>query len=93
MITWIIRILAFLMLWGGLNGILGPILTVLDSIPIIGGAGRFVISLATGAIAFTLWLLTLIVSNLWLVLAITAVLGVAAFVYLKKRQGMTPATT
>ena len=94
MTTWIIRILTLLMLWAGLNMILGPILTVLDSIPIIGGAGRFVISLFTGAIAFLLWALTILLAKLWLALLIVIALLIGLMVYKKtaKRSVAVPAT-
>jgi len=88
LMTWIIRIASFLMLWIGLNMILGPILTIMDSIPIVGGAGRFVISLFTGAVAFVLWLLTILLANLWLALVIVGVLvfGLMVYAKLKKRS-------
>jgi hypothetical protein len=95
LMTWIIRIASFLMLWAGLNMILGPILMVMDSIPVVGGAGRFVISLFTGAVAFVLWLLTLVLANLWLALIIVAVLGVGLLIYgkmKKKTAGIAPTT-
>jgi hypothetical protein len=81
LITWIIRIATFLMLWMGLNLILGPILMVMDSIPIVGGAGRFVIMLFTGAVALVLWLLTLLLANLWLALIVVGVLVTGFLVY------------
>ena len=93
MITWIIRIASFAMLWFGLNLILGPILMVLESIPIVGGAGRFVISLVTGVIAFVLWFLTLVLANLWLVLLVMAILGVGVLVTLKKQKKLQTAVT
>lgn len=86
LITWIIRIATFLMLWMGLNLILGPILMVMDSIPIVGGAGRFVIMLFTGAIALVLWILTLLLANLWLALIVVGVLVVGFLVYGKMKQ-------
>lgn len=93
LMTWIIRIASFLMLWAGLNMILGPILMIMDSIPIVGGAGRFVISLFTGAVAFVLWLLTLILANFWLALIIVGVLGAGLMIYgkMKKKPAAVPA--
>lgn len=89
MITWVIRIASLFMMWMGLNMILGPVLTVLDSIPIVGGAGKAVISLVTGAIAFVLWFLTLVLANLWLVLLVLAGLGAGFIFYNKKQKAQT----
>lgn len=86
MITWIIRVIAFLMMWGGLNGLLGPILTIMDSIPIVGGAGRAVISLVTGAIAFVLWVVTFVLAKfLWFILFIFGA-GLVGFVMMAKKR-------
>ncbi len=93
LMTWIIRIASFLLLWAGLNMILGPILMIMDSIPIVGGAGRFVISLFTGAVAFVLWLLTLLLANLWLALVIVGVLVVGLMIYAKISKKPAAAST
>jgi hypothetical protein len=83
--SWVIRIAALLMMWGGLNGILGPVLLFIDVIPVVGGVGRSLISLITGAIAFVLWGLTLLLANLWLVLLVSVIL-IAGIVFLAKKK-------
>ncbi len=89
MITWVIRGLCLVFMWLGLNMMLGPILTLLDSIPLVGGAGKALISAVTGAIAFVLWALTIFVAKLWLVLLIVAVIGVGVAVGLKMKKSET----
>jgi len=86
MISWMIRIGSFLMMWFGLNLILGPILTMMESIPFVGGAGRAIISLVTGVIAFVLWLITFVLAKLWLVLLVLLVLGAGIAIFLKKKK-------
>lgn len=87
MITWAIRIGSFLMMWIGMNMILGPILLVMEKIPILGAVGRGMIGIVTGVIAFVLWLATLILANLWLVLLVMAALIIIAVIVAKKRKG------
>lgn len=90
MMTWIIRGVALLMLWMGLNLILGPILTIVESIPLVGGAGKGLISLVTGAIAFVLWILTILLANLWLILLALLVIVAAVLFYTKKGKKPAP---
>lgn len=90
-ITWIIRIASFFMMFFGMNAVLGPILTVLDSIPIVGGAGRAVISLVTFVMAAVLWFVTFILAKyLWLIL-ILALAAIAGLFYFVKKKGAAPA--
>lgn len=89
--SWIIRIAALFMLWLGLNMILGPIVTVVETIPILGGAGKGLISLVTGVIAFVLWTLTILLANLWLVLLVVGVIAVAVVIFLKRGKKQAPA--
>lgn len=84
--TWIIRIASFVMLWFGMNLILGPLLVILGAIPILGELGKGMISLVTGAIALVLWLLTLFLANFWLILLIVLVLGIGLLIYSKKKS-------
>ncbi len=88
MITWIIRIVTLFMMWIGLNMLFGPVLLVMDSIPILGQVGKGVISMVTGAIAFVLWLLTLVLANLWLILLVVVLL-MAGLMYYRKKQAAT----
>ncbi|MBF0106955.1 MAG: hypothetical protein HQM16_16705, partial [Deltaproteobacteria bacterium] len=85
-ITWIIRAASFILMWLGLNMILGPICMLVESIPLVGGAGRSIISLVTGVIAFVLWGITLLLANLWLILAVLAVIGGVVFYFIKRNK-------
>ncbi|MBI2341060.1 MAG: TMEM43 family protein [Deltaproteobacteria bacterium] len=91
MITWIIRIGSLFMMWIGMNMILGPILVVMEKIPVLGALGRGMIGLVTGAIAFVLWLATLIIANLWALLVVAGLLVIIAIVVVKKKKGETAA--
>jgi hypothetical protein len=58
----IFRVVGFLMMWIGLNLLTGPIVTLLDVIPFLGTAGRFVLGLVWAAVAFVLSAVTIVVS-------------------------------
>jgi len=92
LMTWIIRLGALFMMWLGLTMMLGPVFTVLESIPVVGGAGGFVIALVCGLIAFTLWVLTILLANLWMVLIVMAVLLIAILIFSKRRKKSAPST-
>ncbi len=61
-VGWVLRIVGFLMMWFGLILFFGPINTLLDVIPFLGSAGRFLIAVAMFPIAFVLTLVTVILS-------------------------------
>lgn len=60
----IMRLVGFLMMWGGLTMILGPIPTVLDVLPILGRLSRTVLGALTFGIALLLSLVTIAISAL-----------------------------
>jgi hypothetical protein len=62
LITWLLRVVGFLMMWIGLGLFFGPINTVLDVIPLLGGVSRMVTGLAMFAVALSLSLVTIVVS-------------------------------
>jgi hypothetical protein len=62
MLTWILRLVGFLMMWIGMALTLGPITTFLDVLPILGNASGCVIGLATFGAALTLSTVTVIIS-------------------------------
>ncbi len=88
--TWFIRIASFIMLWIGLNMVLGPVFFLIGAIPIVGELGKGMISIMTGAIAFGLWLLTLLLANFWLILIILLALGIGLLIYAKKKDADSP---
>jgi hypothetical protein len=90
MITWILRIVGFLMMWFGLALVLGPINAVLDIIPFLGSAGRALTGIALFPIALVLTGLTIIVSivahsPILLVIVIAVFAGAAGF-WIKTRS-------
>lgn len=90
-ITWVLRLVTFMMLWIGLNLILGPILTLVGSLPLVGNMGKSAIGLVTGAIAFFLWLTTLFLANFWLVLLILTTLVVGGLLLAKRNKAQSGA--
>lgn len=85
--TWGIRIATFFMMWIGLGLIIGPLTTLVESIPIIGGAGKSVIGLFTGALAFIFWCVALILAQTWiLILLCLLVVGAVGWVVMKAKN-------
>lgn len=84
--TWIFRIATFLMMWIGLGMMVGPLSVLVESIPLIGGAGKGLISIVCGGIALVLWVATIFLANLWVVGVIAAALGGGLFCYFIKAR-------
>lgn len=61
-LTWILRLAGFLMMWFGMALSLGPVTAFLDVLPILGNASGCVIGLATFGIALVLSTITVILS-------------------------------
>lgn len=61
-VGWVLRVVGFLMMWFGLIMFFGPINTLLDIIPFLGSAGRFLVSVVMFPIALVLSLVTIILS-------------------------------
>ena len=84
-IGWVLRVVGFLLMWLGLVGILGPLSTILDVLPFLGGASRFVVSLVTFPVALVLSVVTILVSMILhsviaLIVAVVVLIGVAMVV-------------
>ncbi|MCU0640503.1 MAG: TMEM43 family protein [Candidatus Margulisbacteria bacterium] len=77
--VWTVRIIGFLLLWGGLFLILNPLNAMLKVLPWLGVAGRWMIGLITLPVALALAVVTVIVAivahNIWLLLALLFALG------------------
>jgi len=91
MTGWIGRIIGFLMMWIGMLMLLGPISTIMDVLPFLGTASRFVVGLMTFPIALVLSLVTIIVSMIAhnviaLIIVLAAVAGFILFLMRKKKQ-------
>lgn len=95
MLTWILRLVGFLMMWIGLSMFLEPISTILDILPIAGSLGRGL----TGGVAFVISLvltaITVIVSMILhsvVAIIIALVIAIAAGIMIMKQRQKTSAT-
>ncbi len=89
--TWILRLVGFLLMWFGLALVFGPINAILDVIPFIGSAGRALTGIVLFPVALVLSGVTIIISiiahnPILLVLTIVAFAGGAAFLIKRKRD-------
>jgi hypothetical protein len=62
MITWVLRIVGFVLMWFGLTLFFGPINTMLDILPFLGSMGRFIIGVVMFPLALILSSVTITVS-------------------------------
>ena len=79
------------MMWFGLMMFFGPINALLDIIPFLGSAGRFLIGIAMFPIALILSSVTILLSiiahsPILLVLFLAALIGGGYFLYQKKKK-------
>jgi hypothetical protein len=93
--TWIVRFAGFFCMWIGLALVLGPINAVLDIVPFIGSAGRFVTGVAMFPIALVLSGVTILVSivahsPILLVLTIVVFVGGLTALIMAKRKKAPP---
>lgn len=90
MTTWILRLVGFLMMWGGLAGVFAPINVLLDVLPFLGSLSRSIISFVTFIVALILSVLTILISmllhNIFLVILLAIAGLVGAFMWLKSRS-------
>lgn len=61
---WMLRVVGFLMMWIGLMSMLGPVATLLDVLPFLGSATRFMVGVIAFPIALVLTVLTVLASML-----------------------------
>ncbi|RME84761.1 MAG: hypothetical protein D6785_05215 [Planctomycetota bacterium] len=64
-ITWILRLIGFLMMWIGLNLVFEPLTTFLDILPFLGDMGRGMIMVITLVPALILTFLTIVISMIF----------------------------
>jgi transmembrane protein TMEM43 len=75
-IGWVLRLVGFLLMWIGLSMCFGPINAVLDVLPFLGSASRFLIGIVALPIALVLSIITIVISVLaHNILALIIVLG------------------
>jgi hypothetical protein len=93
--TWIVRALGFFAMWVGLGLVLAPINAVLDIVPFIGSAGRFVTGIAMFPVALALSAVTIVVaivahSTVLLILTMVLFVGGLTTLILVKRKNAPP---
>jgi hypothetical protein len=94
---WMMRLVGFLMMWIGLSLCFDPINTVLDILPFLGSAGRFISGAIMFAIAFVLSSVTIIVAviahNIFLMIGLLVLIvgGVMVLNRIRKPK-LAPAT-
>uniref|UniRef100_A0A7S1ITN9 Transmembrane protein 43 n=1 Tax=Eutreptiella gymnastica TaxID=73025 RepID=A0A7S1ITN9_9EUGL len=90
--TWLLRVGGFILMWTGLGMVMGPLDYALSWIPILGGLGRFALSLGTFTVAGVLSSLTIAMAWIWCRPIVTAILigGVIVFVYATKPGSTDP---
>jgi len=92
-LSWILRLVGFLMMWIGLSLLFAPISVLLDILPIFGNISRALVGIVTFLVAFVLSVVTILVSMVIhniIALIITLVVVIAAvifvFTYLKNKK-------
>lgn len=97
MISWILRVVGFLMMFIGLSMLLAPLKVLMDVIPIFGKVTGGVIGLISFLVALVLSIITIIISMiLHSVIALVVVLVIAAgitFYIFQKRKNKPAVTT
>lgn len=98
--TWILRLVGFLLMWIGLSAMFGPISVVLDFLPFLGSASRAVIGFITFIAALVLSGLTILISmiihNIIALIIILVIIIIAAIIiitiFMKKKKNAKKAT-
>jgi len=88
---WVMRILGFVMMWFGLFLFFGPLTEVLDVLPFLGKASRFMVAVVTFPVALILSILTILISmifhNIWLLVIAVALVFGGLFYFKKIKKG------
>lgn len=92
LITWLLRGAGFLMLWLGLTLVLNPLATIAGVLPLLKQITGFLTGIVTFIVALVLWgvatLISVVLHNIWLVLAAAVIIvGIVLFL-LRRRQAM-----
>lgn len=94
--TWILRLVGFFLMWFGLMSVFGPLATLLDILPVFGSTTRFLVGLVTFPIALVLSAVTIIVSMILhnliaVIIAVLVVAGLVIWYFKNKRAKMSAA--
>ena len=94
--TWILRLVGFLLMWFGLSALFGPISVLLDILPIFGALSRSLIGIITFVVSLILTMVTILVSMLVhnlvaLIISLVITIGaiIAFFIFMKKKKTAT----
>lgn len=86
---WLFRLIGFLMMWFGLQAVLGPLSTMFDILPFLGGLSRAAVGGVTLLIALVLSAVTIVISAVVhsiVALIIVAALVLGAIFFLRSRK-------
>lgn len=86
-LRWGLRFLAFLMLSAGFTGMLSPVLTFTDIVPLVGPAARNLAGFISSVLAGIILLATVFLLNYWWIIGLLLVAGVAGFIYISGKSG------
>lgn len=93
MMSWILRLVGFFMMWFGLMALFGPISTLLDILPIFGSLTRSLIAIVAFAASLILAIVTILISMLihnvvvlMIALGVTVVAMVIFIIFIKKKK-------
>jgi len=90
MISWLIRLVGFVMMWGGLAMFFQPLSVLLDVLPFLGSLGSVMIGFITFLVSLPLAIVTIIISMIAhnliaLLIALALTLGII-FYFFKRRK-------
>jgi hypothetical protein len=88
---WFMKFIIWLLLMIGFTSIVGPIIALVDFIPLVGSAARTIAGLISAVLALVILVIATLVIKFWWLLLIMIVLGMAVLlvllVYLWKKVG------
>jgi hypothetical protein len=91
---WIMRLIGFLLMWGGFQALFGPLFAILDILPFLGSVTRSVVGIATFILALVFSLIIIIVSMIahsLIALLVVSVLVIGGIFFIFKKKGQKTA--
>ncbi len=90
-ITWILRLVGFFLIWIGLSALFGPIFALLDILPFLGNITRTVVNIITFIVALILSIIIILVSMIAhnliaLLVTIVVVIGIFILFFHRKKK-------
>lgn len=90
--TWILRIIGFMMMWGGLAALFEPLSVFLDVLPFLGSLSRTVVKIITFVVALLLSIITIIISMIlhnWIAVLAVVLASIAGTIFYLKQKNQT----